>query len=181
MLTVLDSRIPAFIAVLCLTAAAAPSEATVITFDVAAVAGNTFEYSYVVENDTLTLDIEELAVYFDVDLFENLRLATAPPDWDPVVVQPDVLLRDDGFLDVLALFAGIPPGGTLGGFTIQADFLGPGVPGRQRFEILDPVTFAILDSGFTVPAATVPVPEPGLLWLLGPALYALRRRRGAVR
>jgi hypothetical protein len=179
MLTELDSRLPASIIVLCLTAGATWSEATVITFDVAAVAGNTFEYTYVVENDTLSVDIEELAVYFDVDLFENLRLATTPPDWDPVVVQPDALLRDDGFLDVLALLGGIPPGGSLGRFTVQADFLGTGVPSRQRFEILDPVTLAVLDSGFTVPATTVPVPEPGLLWLFGVVLYALRHRRGA--
>lgn len=177
MLTRLVLRVLAAFVVLSVIGSAATSEATLITFEVASVAGNTFEYTYVVDNDSLAVDIEELAVYFDVDLFENLRMATAPSDWDPLVVQPDTVLRDDGFLDGLALLSGIPPGGSLGVFTIWADFLGAGIPGRQRFEILDPVTFAVLDSGFTVPASGGPVSEPNGLWMLGLGLAALRFRR----
>jgi hypothetical protein len=183
MLARLDSRALAVVAGLSIAGSSAPSEATLITYEVAAIAGNTFEYRYAVENDTLSVDIEELTVYFDVDLFENLRMPTAPTDWDPLVIQPDTVLGDDGFLDVLALGSGIPPGGSLGAFTIWADFLGPGTPGRQPFEILDPLTFTVLDSGFTVPAAGA-VAEPTTLWLfgiggiggIGLGALALRRR-----
>jgi hypothetical protein len=168
-------------AALLVVANAGRSEATVITFEVTPVAGNTFEYTYVVENDTLASDLEEITVYFDVDLFENLRFPATPPGWDPVVVQPDTILQDDGFFDALALVFGIPPGGRLGGFTIVADFLGAGSPGRQRFEILDPLTFDVLDSGFTVPAVR-PIPEPTTVWLVGLGLAAaLVRRKGTAR
>jgi hypothetical protein len=153
--------------------AAVSSEATVVTFEVASLGGNSYEYTYFVVNDTLGVDIEELAVYFDVDLFENLQTATAPADWDPLIIQPDPVLPDDGFLDVLALASGIAPGGSLGAFTIRTDFLGTGTPGRQPFEILDPSTFTVLDSGFTVPAGAGAVPEPAALWLLGLASGAL--------
>ena len=176
MRTRLDLPALAAVAALGVIGSAGPAEATVITFDVASVVGNTFEYTYVVDNDTLPVEIEEFAIYFDVDLFENLRMATAPPDWDPQVIQPDTILRDDGFFDALALVGGIPPGGSLGGFTILADFLGAGTPGRQRFEILDPVTFDVLDSGFTVPAGVM-VPEPMTLWLFGLGLAAIGYRR----
>lgn len=155
--------------------------ATVVVYEVDNVGGSTFEYRYVVENDG-TEDVEEISIYFDVGLFENLRMASAPVGWDPLVLQPDPLLMDDGIYDALALVPGIPPGGVLGGFSVWADFLGTGVPGSQRFEILDPVSFDVLDSGFTRLAA-VDVPEPASLWTASFGLLAMmfavgRRERG---
>lgn len=148
-----------------------PVEATVVVFDVANVFGNTYEYSYTVENDSLGSELEELAVYFEVGLFENLRMPAAPAGWDPIVIQPDVLLSDPGFYDALALGSGVPVGGSLGGFAVWADFLGVGAPGSQRFEILDPATLGVLDSGDTVRTAGS-VPEPASVFIIGIGLLA---------
>ena len=115
MLARIDLRVLVALVVLSIFGGSSRSEATVITYGVFAVAGNTFEYRYVVDNDTLGVDIDEFAVYFDVNLFENLRMPVAPADWDPLVVQPDTVLWDDGFLDVLALASGIAPQSNAGG------------------------------------------------------------------
>lgn len=145
------------------------ANATTIFFDVTNIAGNTWEYSYTVENDTLTVDIEEFTVFFDVGL--NLDLASAPTGWAPIAIQPDPSLPDDGFYDALALGAGIAPGDSLGGFSVQFDFLGQGTPGAQPFEIVDPFTFDILDAGTTQLMASVP--EPQTLWLMALGLVVL--------
>ncbi len=153
------------------------ASATVISFDATNIAGNTWEYSYTVENDSLAVDIEEFTIFFDLGIYENLVIGTAPAGWDPLAIQPDPLLPDDGFYDALALGVGIASGASLGGFTVQFDFLGAGAPGSQFFNILDPFTFDLLDSGETVPAPGVGVPAPGALLLLAIGLLGLSRKR----
>lgn len=162
--------------------AAIPAHATIVTFDVANVAGNAFEYTYTVENNTLSVDLEELTIFFDVALFTNLSSPGAPAGWDPIAIQPDPGLPADGFYDALALVAGIAPGGSLGGFSVRAEFRGTGTPGAQPFDIVDPITFALLDSGLTARSATVAVPELASIGIMMLGLLAIaavaRRRRG---
>lgn len=150
-----------------------PAQATLITFDVTNIAGNIFEYTYTVQNGTFGVDIEEFTIYFDVNLFQNLSFAAASAGWDPLVVQPDAVLADDGFYDALALAVGIAPGDTLGGFSVRADFLGAGTPGAQPFEIFDPLTFALVDSGTTVRADAVAVAEPASMWIFALGFLAI--------
>lgn len=142
--------------------------ATTVSFDVTNISGNTWEYTYTVANDTLGFDIEEFTIFFDVGLYENLVATATPADWDPLVIQPDLGLPDDGFYDALALVIGIAPGNSLSGFGVQFDFLGAGMPGSQLFQIVDPNTFDVLDEGFTTL-----VPLPGALWLFGSGLVGL--------
>ncbi len=146
------------------------SSASTVSYDVTNISGNTWEYTYTVSNDTLAVDIEEFTIFFDYTAYENLALATAPTDWDPLAIQPSTTLPDDGFYDALALSGGIAAGGSLGGFTVRFDYLLGGTPGSQAFDIIDPITFATLDSGQTVLAA---VPVPAAIWLFGSGLLAL--------
>ena len=73
--------------------------ATSIFYDVSHIAGNTWEYTYTVSNDTLGIDIDEFTVYFDFDRFQNLGSVSAPASWDPLVVEPNNFLNNDGFYD----------------------------------------------------------------------------------
>jgi len=144
--------------------------ATTVTYDAMNIAGNTWQYTYNVTNDTLGQDIGEFTIFFDVNLYQNLTSAIAPVDWDPLVIQPDPVLPDDGFYDALALVAGLPSGNSLTGFSVVFDFLGAGTPGDQTFSVIDPITFATLDSGFTQATA---VPVPAAFWLFGSGLLGL--------
>jgi len=148
------------------------AQATIISYSSTNISGNTWENTYSVSNDTLASDIEEFSIYFDLGLYDSLSLVTAPADWDPIVFDPDPLLPDDGLYDVLALVSGIASGDMLSGFSIQFDFLGAGAPGAQFFEVLDPFTFAVLDSGYTQ-LVVASVPEPGILLLMSVGLIGL--------
>ena len=141
--------------------------ASTIPYTVSSLGGNTWEYTYSVQNDTLSFPIEEFTVFFALGLFENLAVTDSPANWDSIVIEPDADLPDDGFFDSLALVAGIPIGGGLGGFAVSFNYLGGGTPGSQSFDIVDPVTFVVLDSGTTV------VPIPATLWMFGAALGLL--------
>ena len=108
-------------------------------------------------------------MYFDVGVYENLTLITpTPATWDPLVIEPDNFLSNDGYYDALALSAGIAPGNSLGIFSVRFDYLGGGTPGSQYFEIVDSFTFDLLDSG-----QTSPVPVPAAVWLFGSGLIGL--------
>jgi hypothetical protein len=160
----------AALGVLICAIAAAPSRAAIIEYDVTNVIGSTWRYEYFVTNDTLPTPINELTIWFDLGLMADLSNASAPAGWDSLVIQPDPLLPDDGFYDVLALGAGIGLGETLGGFFVEFSWLGAGTPGSQLFDVVDANTFDILESGMTVlrerDPGPVDVPEPGSAGLL---------------
>ncbi|MBN2211731.1 MAG: PEP-CTERM sorting domain-containing protein [Sedimentisphaerales bacterium] len=145
---------------LCLVCVTA--QATLIEYRVSDIGGNQFEYEYTISNDTLSVAIEEFTIWFDVDLYDNLIITTQEllaGLWD------EIILEDTGFglplgYDALAQADGILPTEMLAGFSVAFDWLGSGTPGPQFFEIIDPISFETIDSGYTVP-------EPSILLLLG--------------
>jgi hypothetical protein len=145
--------------------------ATTITYDLANLGGNRWEYTYSVANDSLISAIEEFTIYFNLGSYDNLTVGSTPADWDAIRFNPDPDIPDDGAYDALALFQGIASGSSLGGFSVSFDWLVAGIPGSQPFDVVNPSPWGVLDSGWTVPST--PVPEPGTLLLLGPTLIGL--------
>lgn len=168
--------------------AAGTSWATSITYDVSHLTGSTWQYDFTMSNDTLGVPVPELTVFFDYNLFSDLVAVSQPMEYtnqspSPLVVQPQpgtplFPIAQDGFTDYLASDAGLAPGGTLGGFIVDANFSGSGTPGAPSYEIYD-ANFNLLGSGATTPAGTPSVPEPGTLGLFGVGLLAvvIGRRR----
>jgi len=136
---------------------------------------NQWEYVYTVENIALSEGIEEFTIWFDYGLYDNLVVTTPAPlsdNWNEAVIQPEPVLSDDGYYDVLAETGdpGIGIGIAAGDFSVSFDWLGSGTPGSQFYEIIDPDTFATIEDGYTVP-------EPATMILLVAGMFALRTKR----
>jgi len=147
---------------------------TQISYQAADLGGGRWQYTYDVWNNSLAEGIDEFTVWFGVGSYDNLLITTTDPpaaNWYELVWQPDEFLGDDGGYDALATGLDIGIGEHVAGFAVSFDWLGTGEPGAQFYEIIDPDTFATLDSGWTVP-------EPGAVLLLGlGAVKVLTRRR----
>ncbi len=133
-----------------------------------------WQYTYDVCNISLTPVIEEFTIWFDYDSFDSLTIETPDPPaggWDELAIQPEPVLQDDGYYDALALSAGIGEGETVSGFAVSFGWLGVGEPGSQFYEIIDPIDFHTIESGYTVP-------EPATLLVFGLGGMILRKRTG---
>lgn len=175
----MNKNVRGWFAAVALCAFVGSAQAAFIEYATTDLGGGSWRYDYTVGQEAdLAFDVEEFAIFFDLGLYSNLSLAGTPEGWDGLVAQPDPFLPDNGFADWLALGSGIAPGSSLGGFSVLFTWLGPGTPGSQTFDIIDPITFDVLRSG-----VTTPVPEPGTLGLLGLGMagmaFARRRRSGA--
>lgn len=158
------------------------ASATTISYKAIHLGGNDYQFSYTVENDSLSVPIEEITIYFDPGLFQNISVgSTQPPGWTDaiaVAAEPDLLpgLSGFGFVDVLASGEGLAPGATLDGMTILASFIGTGTLPSQLFHIIDPATFAVRDEGQALFAGLTPptgeVAEPGAMALLLAGLFS---------
>jgi hypothetical protein len=153
---------------LALMAAPFASWAFSITYEATQIAGDRWQYNYSVSADS-GVSIEEFAVYFDVGVYEDIDIVASPLLWDPLAIQPDPLLPDDGFADWLAFGGPIAAGETLAGFSVEFDWLGLGLPGSQLFEVINPVSFDVIGSGLTdlatAPPAAIPLPPAVSLFL----------------
>lgn len=149
-----------------------PAEPVQISYELRALGGTRWQYTYDVANLSWTQAISEFTIWFERNSHRNLGIATPTPpagDWDELIVQPDPFLQADGYYDALSLTGGLLTGGSVSGFAVAFDWLGAGTPGPQRFDIVDPVDWTVLYSGFTVP-------EPALSLLLALGGVSLVRR-----
>jgi hypothetical protein len=131
-----------------------------------------WQYTYDVYNLNLPEGIDEFTIWFGVASFANLAIETLDPpaaNWDEVVWDPEPFLGDDGGYDALAKNLNIAIGQNVSGFAVSFDWLGTGTPGSQFYEIIDPVDFHTIDSGYTIP-------EPATLLLLGLGCMILKNR-----
>ena len=148
---------------------------TEIWYETTDLGSGRWEYSYDVYNISLSVPIEEFTIWFDYGVYDSLVVTTpeTPAGWEQIVWDPEPVLEDDGAYDAKALDMGIGIGGDVEGFSVSFDWLGVGEPGSQFYEIINPVTFETIESGWTVP-------EPGTICLLsfGVVLLLGRRRVG---
>jgi len=149
------------------------AQAAVITFASTSLGGNRWLFEYTVSASASEPAIEEFTIYFAPGRYSNLAVESSPGGWDSIVVQPDDAVPADGFFDSLTLGKSIGPGESESGFSVSFDFLDTGTPGRQRFDIVDPISFSSVFSGMTNLADTAPpsdVPEPGIIFLFAVGL-----------
>jgi|SRR5580658_2725257 hypothetical protein len=142
---------------------------TVIGYLVTGLGGNEYQYNYAVSNDGSLgpdVSIQLFDIFFNPALYEagSLDIVTPEPlssEWSQLALASVGTAPAD--YDVFALDGGIPVGDTVSGFAVQVEWIGQGLPGAQPFEISDPNTFDVLQSGETTSDAT---PEPSTFWML---------------
>jgi hypothetical protein len=150
----------AFLSLLAATALGTPK--TKILYQAEELGTGRWQYTYEVINISLTPAIEQVTIWFDFGLYENLAVESSYPpaaDWSEIVLQPEPVLKDDGAYDARVLVTGIGPAEEVGGFAVSFDWLAQGSPGSQFYEIVNPVTLETIDSSWTIP-------EPATLVLL---------------
>ncbi|MDQ2734055.1 MAG: PEP-CTERM sorting domain-containing protein [Pseudomonadota bacterium] len=163
--------------VFCVGAARAQS----IDYSATSLGGNQWRYDYIIDNSSPGPSFDEVTVYFDSTKDTSLVLSASPAGWDPLVIQPDLGIPADGYLDVIDLGGPVAPGAAVSGFSTTFTYLVAGSPGSQRFELYDSSSFALLETGLTVAAGSVsPVPEPQTIVLMlgGLVFLGLRRLKG---
>lgn len=150
---------------------------TQISFEVTDLGSGRWEYTYDVINkyESLIEEIEEFTIWFGIGSYDNLAIETLDPpasNWDEIVWDPEPFLGDDGGYDALAENLNIGVGENVYGFSVSFDWLPEaGEPGSQYYEIIDPIDFHTIESGYTVPE-----PTTILLFGLGGVVLLGRRR-----
>lgn len=158
--------------------------AGVIDYTTTSLGGNLWRYDYTINNTTPSIGFDGFTVYFDVNSFELLTGATAPANWDLLVLEPDTTLPADGLYDALHLGGPVGDGVSLSGFSVSLTYLGAGTPGAQPFELYMSDPFAVVYTGETSELRDPgQLPEPTSLALvllaIGGAAASRRSRHSA--
>ncbi|MFT3818345.1 MAG: hypothetical protein QM750_12040 [Rubrivivax sp.] len=168
-----------------LAALSTVSQAALVGVSYSLLSGSTWQASFSFSNGAGEDPAPGLTVFFDEALYANLANAVAPAGWDPLVVQPDLVLGA-GFFDAYVYddADALQPGQTLSGFSVQFDFLGTGAPGTLGYEFyrFDGNDLVSLQTGTTITVPAADLPEPATAWLGAAALLGLlgaSRRRAA--
>jgi hypothetical protein len=158
--------------------------AITIGFDLQALGGDHYRYTYTVTNDGSLgagVALELFDILFPPDRYDESSLTIVTPPALQTAWSELILASAPGVpaaYDVAALSGGLPDGARVTGFAVAFQWLGTGSPGAQAFEVFD-AQFNLLESGTTLPAPPTAIPEPGALALVGTGLVRLlwKRRR----
>jgi len=98
--------------------------ATTVYGDFANIGANKWTGSFVVVNDGSLAELSNFTVYFDQAYANNLVLLQSPATWDTIVIEPDLPLSSNGFLDGLAIALAdvLKPGERIGEFSVGFDW-----------------------------------------------------------
>jgi hypothetical protein len=156
--------------------------ATTVYGDFANIGANKWTGSFVVVNDGSLAELSNFTVYFDQAYANNLVLLQSPATWDTIVIEPDLPLSSNGFLDGLAIALAdvLKPGERIGEFSVGFDWNSAnGAPKSFAYAIYNNGP-TLLESGSTTPSAAVPEPSQWLLAAAGLGVVgSLKRRRTA--
>lgn len=173
-----------YLSILVFVLAVQPASAIIVNYDLIALGGSSYRYEYTVTNDGSLgagVPVESFALIFNSTLYDETSLVivtTDPPasEWDEQIFGTGLLVEPA--YDALALAGGIADGSSVFGFAVQFDWLGAGTPGPQPFEVYDPNTFDLVETGVTRSAGTsIPEPNTLLLFLLSVVAAGISRRR----
>ena len=156
------------------------AEAIVIDATLVSLGGASYRWDYILTNDG-SLGAGVAVASFDIGFPESTitgwaEIGADGAAWDEYTFQ---VFTDDHFGADATLGAEIGVGGSAA-FSVSFDWSGALLPGSQAYNIYDPTTFDILESGSTTVAAVPSPSTAALLWLPLMALLApgLARKPG---
>lgn len=176
------TRILTRLLAMCIALASGIASAVTITYQLDALGGNLYRYTYTVSNSGPPLSDALLGfdIFFpDASGLTSVSPASITSAWDELTYP--AVLTDPAYYDVEALLGGIAPGAGETGFAVEFVWGGSGLPGSQHYEIFDPNnSYVVVASGDTTPVSTQGVPEPASIALIAAGLLGLsilRRRQ----
>ena len=145
---------------------------TLIQYDLTALGGNAYRYTYHTNGLNLLVNYE-LDILFDAALYGSLSNGVTPAGFDLLLLQPNQPVGAQGVFNALAL---VDQPSALS-FSVDFTFLGAGSPGPQEFAVFDdrvrPNIMVVPNTSTQL--AVSGVPEPATLWLCAGAIIIFIR------
>ncbi|MDD2738428.1 MAG: hypothetical protein PHR94_05810 [Methylomonas lenta] len=147
------------------------STASIFTYSLQDLGNDHYRYIYNIGNNGTLPGEDAIKLYdilFDPILYSetSLNISSAPPisiDWSEQILNsaPDIPTT----YDVFSNGTGIIAGAEVKGFAVDFLWLSTGLPSGQKYEIYDPLSFELLETGVTQALTSIPVPSTLPLFL----------------
>jgi hypothetical protein len=140
---------------------AASAQAATISYSLNALGGNRYSYDYVFTAPP-PIAVESFTIYFPFHLYTNLAPGNLPIGWLAMLAQPDPAMYVDGYFMAESTSGPMSAHQPTGGFSIEFDWTGAGLPGPQGYVVYDSPHFGFGNSEI---GGTFQVSEPDTLSL----------------